>query len=130
MKKAKVRTMYMIPMRLWSVVVTHEVNPRGCGRTASAVIIGIGLVVVSGATVAAMDQGVVFSSALRCACARTSAALIAAFWCCSHASNCVGVNATTLADMLAWLRPQSSAHWPVNAWPASLPGILNQVWFV
>ena len=37
---------------------------------------------------------------------------------------------STSAIMLAWLRPQSSAHWPVKIVPASLPGILNQVWFV
>src|SRR3954470_11371695 len=79
MKKAKVRTRYMIPMRLWSVVVTHDVQPVGWRLTSWAVIWGTGLAVVEEAlTVAAMDQGVVFSSALRWAAAATSAALMAA----------------------------------------------------
>src|SRR6478735_308413 len=111
MKKAKVRTRYMIPMRLWSVVVIHDVQPRGWGRTTRVVSIGIGLAdVVSGAAVAAMDQGVLLSNCLRWAWAAMSAALMASFWCCSQASNCAGLRATTLATMFAWLRPHSSAH--------------------
>src|SRR3954467_14268090 len=47
MKNTKVRTRYMIPMRLWSVVVTHDVHPvrsrstlwaTTCGTAAGAVI--------------------------------------------------------------------------------------------
>src|SRR5439155_15833035 len=103
----------------------------GCRRTWRALIWGTGLPVVDGAlTVAAMDQGVVLESCLRCAAAAMSAALMAALRLASQFSNCCGLSATTLAIMFAWLRPQSSAHWPLNWWPASLGGILNQVWFV
>src|SRR3954468_2749949 len=46
MKKTKVRTRYMIPMRLWSVVVTHDVQPvLGCS-TECATIWGTGRAVV------------------------------------------------------------------------------------
>src|SRR3954447_2451524 len=97
MKKAKVRTRYMIPMRLWSVVVTHDVQPVGWRLTSWAVIWGSGLAVVEGAlTVAAMDQGVVFSSALRWAAAATSAALMAALRLASQFSNCWGSGAAAL----------------------------------
>src|SRR5947209_12639576 len=130
MKKAKVRTMYMIPIRLWSVVVIQDVQPRGSGRASWAAICGTGVVVEGALTVAAMDQGVVFSNCLRWMAAALSAALIWALRCASHASKCCGVMATTLAIMFAWLRPHHSAHWPLNMWPASRPGILNHVWLV
>jgi hypothetical protein len=37
----------MIPMRLWSVVVTQEVQPLGSGLTSRATICGTGAVVVA-----------------------------------------------------------------------------------
>src|SRR5215208_3537 len=115
MKKAKVRTRYMIPIFLWSVVVIHEVQPVGSRRASWAVTWGTGLAVVEGAlTVAAMDQGLVFSSSLRWTAAASSAALMADLRLASQFSKCSGVRATTLAIMFAWLRPHSSAHWPLN----------------
>src|ERR1700716_1354338 len=55
MKKANVRTRYMIPMRLSSVVVTHETQPLGSAWTWRATTCGIGAALVEGAsTVAAM----------------------------------------------------------------------------
>src|SRR3954452_10619198 len=77
MKKANVRTRYMIPIRLWSVVVIHDVQPVGSRRASWAVIWGTGVAVAVGAlAVAAMDQGLVFSSCLRWTAAASSAALI------------------------------------------------------
>src|SRR5689334_14794837 len=55
MKKANVRTRYMIPMRLWSVVVTQDAQPVAGPSTLRATTCGIGVTVVVGAsTVAAM----------------------------------------------------------------------------
>src|SRR3954468_4189528 len=55
MKKANVRTRYMIPMRLWSVVVTHDTQPVAGASTLWATTCGTGATVVVGAsTVAAM----------------------------------------------------------------------------
>ena len=46
--------MYMIPMRLWSAVVSHDVQPLGAGRTLRATTWGAGASVgVVGAVVAA-----------------------------------------------------------------------------
>src|SRR3954468_5866114 len=132
MKKAKVRTRYMIPIFLWSVVVTHDVQPPGSGRTSRAVTIPTGLAAVGGGglTVAAMVQGVVFSNCLRCTAAASSAALMSVLRVASHVSKFCGVSAWTVATIFAWLRPHSSAHCPVKVLPARRPGILNQVWFV
>src|SRR3954468_14771488 len=56
-KKAKVRTRYMIPIRLWSVVVTQLVQPvRCCGATEWATTCGSGVVVRDGAVVVAMGR--------------------------------------------------------------------------
>src|SRR6478609_529506 len=55
MKKTKVRTMYMIPIRLWSVVVTQDVQPVGCATTALAFTWGTGVRTCS--VVAAMELG-------------------------------------------------------------------------
>src|SRR3954447_3143589 len=64
MKKPNVRTRYMIPIRLWSVVATHDVQPVAGASTLRAATCGIGVRVVVGAsTVAAMR--VVRSSGLR-----------------------------------------------------------------
>src|SRR3954470_22324481 len=57
-KKANVRTRYMIPMRLWSVVVTQLVQPVRCGATPWATTCGSGVVVREGAVVVAMGGGV------------------------------------------------------------------------
>src|SRR5258708_37053643 len=101
MKKAKVRTRYMIPIFLWSVVVTHDVQPVGSGRTSCAVTIPSGLAaVVDGAlTVAAMDQGVDVSNCLRCLAAAWSAALMSALRPPSHGSKSCGFRAWTGATI-------------------------------
>src|SRR5437763_1132170 len=52
-KKTKVRTMYMIPIFLWSVVVTHEVHPVRSAWTACALTWGRGVRTCS--VVAAME---------------------------------------------------------------------------
>src|SRR4051795_3758344 len=64
MKKQKVRTRYMIPIFLWSVVVTHDVQPRGSRRASWAVTWGTGETVVGALAGAAMDQGLGFSGFL------------------------------------------------------------------
>jgi hypothetical protein len=56
MKKAKVRTRYMIPMRLWSVVVTQLTHPRGSGWTEWATTCGSGWV-AGAAVLMAMGSG-------------------------------------------------------------------------
>src|SRR3954462_4572003 len=63
-KKPNVRTRYMIPIRLWSVVVTHDVQPVAGASTLRGAACGIGGGGVVGAsTVAAMR--VAGSSGLR-----------------------------------------------------------------
>src|SRR3954454_5598068 len=56
-KNAKVRTRYMIPMRLWSVVVTQLVQPVRCGATEWAATWGRCVVVHGGAVVVARGRG-------------------------------------------------------------------------
>src|ERR1044071_3854653 len=57
MKNPNVRTKYMIPMRLWSVVVTHDVQPVEDESTMAATTCGTGATLGRGASVvAAMRQ--------------------------------------------------------------------------
>ena len=140
MKKTKVRTRYMIPIRLWSVVVTHDVQPvrsrstpwaTTWGTAGGAVISWVAmrwvgssggvqppgcwplvdaLALALGGDVGLLDR-VALAVEPGLELRRASAAV-------------------TCATMFAWLRPHSSAHCPRNVVPASLPGILNHVWFV
>ncbi len=119
MKKAKVRTRYMIPIRLWSVVVTQLVQPVRSGATAWATTSGSGVVVREGAVVVAMgEEGPSSyglrpaSTALRWAAAAVLATLMSALRRASQRSKAAGVTAWTCAIMFAWPRPQSSAQLP------------------
>ena len=70
-KKTNVVTMYMIPMRLWSVVVTHEVQPRGARSTERTAICGTATagavsVVAAKAFQRVVGEGVTPPYCLRC----------------------------------------------------------------
>jgi hypothetical protein len=69
------------------------------GATASALDL---LALLGGGVVGGLDVGLAFVS--------------------SHFSYSGGVHRPHGAVMFAWLRPHSSAHWPVKTVPASLPG--------
>src|SRR5262249_46506866 len=69
-------------------------------------------------------------SACSCFCAAASAAAMFFVWLASHVFHSGNRSPRTRATMSAWLRPHSSAHWPLNTWWSCFSGTWNHVWFV
>src|ERR671924_685389 len=100
MKKMKVRTMYMIPIFLWSVVVTHDVQPVRGRSTRRATTWGGGAATVS--VVGAMGQGFLPAwTSLRWTAAAASAAFRSALRWAMNFSKSEGETAVTSATMFA-----------------------------